>query len=90
MISICRFNPEKDIQEVVPGLATSVAEALATGIVKDTASNAPYNKMESTDEIGHYITDPIDVALEHRRVLGILNSQAASNEANFEVANPQG
>lgn len=88
MITKCKFNPERDIQETVPDLAISIKMAMATGIVKDTATTTPYSKMTSTDEVGHYLTDAIDIALESRRVQGILNSQAASNAANFET-NPE-
>lgn len=83
MISVCRFNPAVDLQEVVPGLSTSIQMALSSGVIKDNAQSLPYSKETSTDEVGHYLHDAIDIALEHRRVSGIIN--AASNEANFNV-----
>ena len=89
MLCICRYDKNRDFQETVPGLALSIAEALQTGIVNDSAESLPYNECESTDEIGNYLCDAIDIALESRRVAGIMNSQAASNEANFNVPNPE-
>ena len=88
MITKCCFDKNLDIQETIPDLAISIKMAMATGIVKDTADTTPYSKMTDTAEVGHYLTDAIDIALESRRVQGILNSQAASNAANFET-NPE-
>lgn len=88
MITKCYFDKVADIQETVPGLSTSIKMAITTGIIQNTVDTTPYSKMTSTDEVGHYLTDAIDIALESRRVQGILNSQAASNAANFDT-NPE-
>lgn len=88
MITPCKFDKLADIQETIPDLAMSIKMAMTTGVIKDTADTTPYSKMTSTDEVGHYLTDTIDIALESRRVQGILNSQAASNAANFNT-NPE-
>lgn len=76
MITKCKFDKNKDFQETVPDLAVSIAMALSTGIVKDTADSTPYSKMTSTDEIGNYLHDPIDIAMASSR----LNAQIASSQ----------
>lgn len=68
MITVCKFDKNKDFQETVPDLEISIEMALTTGIVKDTATSTVYNKMTSTDQVGGYLHDAIDIALEARRV----------------------
>lgn len=68
MIQECVFNPERDFQEVVPGLSLSIAEALVTGVVKDTATSTPYTKETDVTVIGNYVTDNIDVAMALKNI----------------------
>lgn len=74
MITKCKFDKNKDFQETVPGLEISIEMALTTGIVKDTYDSTPYNKMTSTDQVGGYLHDAIDIALEARRVGAAMSS----------------
>lgn len=68
MICECVYNPERDFEEVVPGLAMSVTEALITGVVKDTATSTPYSKETDVNVIGNYVTDNIDVAMALKNI----------------------
>lgn len=68
MITECVFNPQKDFGEVVPDLAMSVAEAMLTGVVKDTFDSTPYSKETDVQVIGNYVTDNIDVALALKKI----------------------
>lgn len=68
MITECVFNPLKDFGEVVPDLAMSVAEAMLTGVVKDTFDATPYTKETDVAVIGNYVTDNIDVALALKKI----------------------
>lgn len=68
MLCECFFNPEQDFGEVVPGLAMSIAEALITGVVKDTATSTPYSKETDVNVIGNYVTDNIDVAMALKNI----------------------
>lgn len=63
MIQKIKYDKDRDFQEVVPGLALSVTEALLTGVVKDTATSTPYTKETDVNVIGNYVTDNIDVAM---------------------------
>ena len=75
MITKCKFDKNKDFQETIPDLAISIEMALTTGVIKDTADSTPYSKMTSTDEVGNYLHDPIDIAMASNR----LNAAIASS-----------
>lgn len=67
MIHTCKFDKNRDIKETVPGLEVSIELALTTGIIQDSCDTTPYNQMTSTDQVGNYLHEPIDIALEARR-----------------------
>lgn len=75
MIITCKFDKQKDFQETVPDLAVSISLALTTGVIKDTSDTTPYSKLTSTDEVGNYLHDAIDIAMASNR----LNAQLASS-----------
>lgn len=68
MIQEIVFDVQRDIQEVVPDLAMSVAEAMITGVVKDTVDTTPYTKESDVSVIGNYVTDNIDVAMALKKL----------------------
>lgn len=82
MITKCKFDSARDFQETIPDLEISIEMALTTGVVKDTASTTPYNKMTDTDQVGSYLHDAIDIALEARR-LGTVISSAQPTSTEF-------
>lgn len=63
MIFTCKFNPVTDEAQVVPGLDISIKMALATGVVKDTATSSVYTKETDVNAVGNYLTDAIEIAL---------------------------
>lgn len=66
--SVCAFNKERDIQEVVSGLAVDITDALETGIVKDTAYMEDNNGISEPEQILGRISDPFD-AIEASRAI---------------------
>lgn len=82
MITKCKFDKVRDFQETVPDLAVSIAMALSTGIIKDTADSTPYSKMTSTDEVGNYLHDPIDIAMASNRLNAHIASSPMADVAN--------
>lgn len=68
MIQVVTYDKDRDFQEVVPGLALSVTEALLTGVVKDTATSTNYSKETDVNVIGNYVTDNIDVAMNLKKL----------------------
>lgn len=86
MITKCKFDKKKDIQETIPDLAISIELALTTGVIKDTVDTTPYSEMTSTDQVGNYLHDAIDIALESRRLGARMNSsQPTSTDINETV-----
>lgn len=82
MITKCKFDKQKDFQEYVPDLAMSIQLALTTGVIKDTADSTPYSKMTSTDEVGNYLHDAIDIAMAANRLGRSMNSNPTTTEFN--------
>lgn len=68
--------------EVVPDLAMSIQLALTTGIIKDSGTNSPYNEVESTEQVGNYLHDAIDIAMASRK-LGI--AMSSSNPTSTDI-----
>lgn len=60
MIQECVFNPQSDIEEVVPGLSVDVAEVMSTHVVPSSGNVEPYTNPDSIAEVGSYIRDKID------------------------------
>lgn len=85
MICKCKFDKNKDFKETIPGLEISIAEALVSGVIKDTGTSTPYNEMTSTDEVGNYLHDAIDIALEARRVGEYLSAAAPTTPVAAET-----
>lgn len=85
MITKCKFDKDRDIQVTIPDLSISIEMALSTGVIKDTADSTPYSKMTSTDEVGNYLTDTIDIAMANNRLQGVIASQmTGESETNPE------
>jgi hypothetical protein len=85
MITKCKFDKNKDFQETVPNLAMSVQMALTTGIIKDSGTNSPYNEVESTAEVGHYLHDTIDIAMASKK-LGIAMNSANPTSTEIDAS----
>lgn len=69
MIQTCKFNPDSDIEEVVPGLSVDVSEMMATHTVPATSAvDTPYTNETDINEVGHYLRDKIDIAMAQYRL----------------------
>lgn len=68
MITKCKFDKKKDIQETIPDLAISIEEALVTGVIKDTADTTPYSEINDPNVVGYYLKDGIDIALAAQKL----------------------
>lgn len=80
MIFDCKFNKERDIEKVVPDLAISIDEAVTTGVVKSTSDNSPYSEETDVNNVGNYITEPTDIAMEAKRVGAMLANMPTTAE----------
>lgn len=68
MITSCKFNAKADIEKVIPDLEISISMAMTTGVIKDTATSAPYTNETEVDNVGSYLHDPIDIAMAMKAV----------------------
>lgn len=84
---VCKFNPDKDIEEVVPDLAVNVGEIMVTGVVASTGDTTPYTKETEISEIGHYITDKISGAIA---AMNLNKSLSAAVQEPKPVSTPKG
>lgn len=86
MITSCKFDKEKDIQKVIPDLEISISMAMTTGVIKDTATSAPYTNETDVDSVGNYLHDPIDVAMAAKAVNASLANMPTSTTVNEPLA----
>lgn len=86
MIQVCKFNPDSDIERVVPELAVDIAEVMATNTVVSTGDSSPYTKETEIGEVGHYLRDKIDTAMAAYR----LSASMAETMKNNGTVTPQG
>lgn len=85
MITSCKFDKDKDIQKVIPDLEISISMAMTTGVIKDTATSAPYTNETDVDSVGNYLHDPIDVAMAAKAV----NASLANYPTSTTVSEPE-
>lgn len=64
MIQSCKFNPDSDIEQVVPNLSVDISEIMATGVVASTGDTTPYTKETDIKEVGHYLKDKIQTCIK--------------------------
>lgn len=85
MITKCKYDKNKDIQEVVPDLAMSISMAMTTGIIKDTATSAPYTKETDVNNVGNYLHDNIEVAMAMKSINQSLSNMPTSTTPTSET-----
>lgn len=83
MITLCKFDSKKDIEQTVPELAMSIKMALQTGVIKDSSDTTPYSELTSTSEVGNYLHDAIDIAMASKKLgLAMQSSAPTSTDIN--------
>lgn len=65
---VCNFDPLKDVEEVIGGLAVVVDDMLKTGIVRDSGDTLDNNGIEDPNDIIGRVSDIFDV-LEAERLV---------------------
>lgn len=80
MITVCKYDKNKDFGEVVPDLAISIDEAIITGVIKDTIDTSPYTDLNDVSEVGNYLKDPIDIAIAAAKVGEQISTQPVAGE----------
>lgn len=87
MITKCKFDKKRDFKEVVPNLSMSIRMAMQTGVITDSANNSPYNEVESTEEVGNYLHDTIDIAMASKKLgIAMSSNNPTSTDINDTVS----
>lgn len=69
MKQICKFNPDRDIQRTIPGLAVDLELAVENGVVLDTGVDAQYNDIDDPSNIHGRVRDAFSAVDAQRAVL---------------------
>lgn len=56
-IRVCKFNPDRDVLEVVSGLSVDITDMMETGIVKDTSQSLDNNGIDDPNQIIGLVRD---------------------------------
>lgn len=65
---VCKYNPLKDVMEVIPDLGVDIDDMLQTGIVKNSSETLDNNGIDNPDMIVGRIRDGFD-ALDAARII---------------------
>lgn len=86
MIETVKFNPDVDLQDVVPDLAVDIADVLATNTLRGHSMTEPvFEGIKSTDEVGSYIRDNVD-ALQAQKALNISMANVKAETSTSQEA----
>lgn len=77
MVTICIFDPVRDIKETVNGLSIDVFESVQTGVVMPASKESFYNALDEIDKVGKRVRDIFDVM----EAQGILSKQISESTA---------
>lgn len=80
-----KFDPEKDIQAVVPNLAIDLEAAIDNGVVVDTGVIAEYNDIDSPSNILCRIHDTFEAMDLQKAISANMKAAKAKSEAKAEV-----
>lgn len=83
-VQFCKFDPLKDVQEVIPNLGVDIDDMLQTGIVKDSGETLDNNGIDDPNQIIGRVRDVFD-ALDASRIIkkyGKKNPAKATTEVS--------
>ena len=86
MVTIVKYNPERDLMAVVPDLAIDLAGAIESGIVLDTGMIAEHNEIENPACIIGRVRDVFDAFEAHRAIVSAEKAAAAARAADAAAA----
>lgn len=85
----CSFNPNRDVKEVVSGLAVDITDMLCTGVVFDSAEDLENNEFSDPTQVIGLVRDEF-AAIDAMRILrkyGKKSDNEIPASAKQEVAN---
>lgn len=93
MYKECLFNSERDIQEVVPDMATDINTAMETGVVMDTGVDGDYNDIDDPRNIMGRVESVFEAMDLQRKIGKAMASKVVGNSSannNTSVSTPEG
>lgn len=75
MKQICKFNKDRDLKEVVPGLAPNLKIAMSEHVVLDTGVSPDYNNIDDPANIVGRVRDVFDAVEAQRALVSSMKSQ---------------
>ena len=75
MKQICRFNKNRDLKEVVPGLTPNLKIAMQEHVVLDTGITPEYNNIDDPANIVGRVRDVFDAVEAQRALASSIKSQ---------------
>lgn len=78
MYQICRFNKDRDLKEVVPGLTPNLKIAMKEHVVLDTGISPEYNNIDDPANIVGRVRDVFDAIEAQRSIASSMKSQTSS------------
>lgn len=84
MRQICKFNPDRDIERAMPGLAVDLEQALTEGVIKDTGEIPYHNDIDDPTTITGRVSDVFEAIEAERGLKTNMKNAAAAAKAKKE------
>lgn len=78
----CKFNKDRDLKEIVPGLTPNLRIAMQEHVVLDTGISPEYNNIEDPANIVGRVRDVFDAIEAQRSIASSMKSQVSSNSTS--------
>lgn len=80
MIQICKFDKDKDLGKVIPGLFPDVEDLITSHKIGDTASQVIYNELSDIKDVGFRVNEEFDAIMLARALrAGIAANQGTGS-----------
>lgn len=77
----CKFNPDTDIEESMPGLSIDLSRAITEGVIKDTGDIPYYNEIADPSTITGRVTDVFQAIDAEKALKSNMKAAAAKAKA---------
>lgn len=85
----CKFNPNTDIEETMPGLSIDLSRAITEGVIKDTGDIPYHNEITDPSTITGRVTDVFQAIDTDKALKATMKSAAAKAKALKESQSQQ-
>lgn len=81
MIQVCDFDTNRDVGQVIEGLAPDINNMIENHIIPSTQGEVVYNELKEVSMVGSKVTDTFD-ALKISQGLGSIMSDTNNKKEN--------